>query len=303
MRAETKKEQVLWRKVQVSKCIRVILIFMGILLMQLAAYMLCVLGYVLFHVQEGKSAARLALELNNYMTESGSSLLIWVSALSALLCLVWCGILYRKSEWRQPDFSYRRALSAKRMLGAAGIGFGGCIVLSFLLGILISLFPGAFASYRRLMSGLDMENSLITVVYVLLIGPVSEEVIFRGAIMDRLKIAFPFWLANLLQAALFGLYHMNFVQGAYAFCLGLALGLVGEVTGSVLAAILTHVVFNTTSQLAGMIPATGTGFDTAVSIAAFLLALAALKKSLKYYLAERKKQAAHTGIPRGDMVE
>jgi hypothetical protein len=42
----------------------------------------------------------------------------------------------------------------------------------------------------------------------------------------------PFWVANILQAVLFGIYHMNPLQGIYAFFIGLFLGYVchkGEV--------------------------------------------------------------------------
>ncbi|MFQ7713992.1 MAG: type II CAAX prenyl endopeptidase Rce1 family protein [Agathobacter rectalis] len=38
--------------------------------------------------------------------------------------------------------------------------------------------------------------------------------------------ALPFALANLMQAALFGLFHLNWIQGIYAFALGIVLGYV-----------------------------------------------------------------------------
>lgn len=302
MEQELKKDKVLWRKVQVSKCIRVILIFLGILFMQLIAYMLCVLGYTVIHMSEGMPVLQITQLLDDFMTDSDSSLLIWVSAVSAVLCMVWCGILYRKSDWRQEKFSYIQAFSAKRILGIVGIGFGGCIVLSTVLSVMVSLFPGAFASYQELMSHLDTENNLITVFYVLLIGPVSEELIFRGAIMDRLKIAFPFWLANVLQAVLFGLYHMNLVQGLYAFCLGTALGLVGAVTGSILASIFTHIVFNATSNLLG-ICFDGTGkYEGVCFLAVVILAVFGLAAGLEYYLKEWKKQTREGGIQKKNVL-
>ena len=243
MEQEWKKDRGLWRKVQVGKCIRVVLIFLGILLMQMIAYMLYVIGYILFHMAKEVPVGQSIRQLQVYIADSDSSLLIGVSALSAVLCLIWCGILYGRSDWRQKDFSYRQAFSGRRLLGIAE----------------------------------------------LFIGPASEELIFRGAVMDRLKIAFPFWLANALQAALFGLYHMNVVQGIYAFLLGMVLGLVGDVTGSIFATILTHIIFNGTSYLLE-ICFNGTGiYETVGAVAVLLFAVLCFKEGLGYYLAEWRK--------------
>jgi membrane protease YdiL (CAAX protease family) len=69
--------------------------------------------------------------------------------------------------------------------------------------------------------------------------------------MRLARKAFPFWVANFMQAFLFGVFHMNPLQGCYAFTLGLVLGYVCERGGSIYYAILFHFLFNlwgTTSQ-------------------------------------------------------
>lgn len=296
MELENKEDLRLWRRVQVSKCIRVILIFIGIILMQLLAYMICVLGFAGYQLVMGMEIPEAMQKLSDYMSDSGSSLLMWVSAVSASLCMVWCGVLYRKSDWRESPFSYKKAFSIKNLLGLVGVGFGACVVTTVFLSFLVVLFPDAFSSYQELMSHIDYESSLITIPYVLLIGPASEEIIFRGAIMDRFRIAFPFWLANILQAALFGLYHMNLVQGLYAFGLGMALGLIGRVTGTIFASMLTHIIFNTTSWLMGIcFDGTGT-YEEAVLLVILLVALISLTAGLRYYLRMEKKQRTEAGI-------
>ena len=109
------------------------------------------------------------------------------------------------------------------------------------------MFPDAFVSYQKLMGNLDFRASILTVPYVMLAGPVAEELIFRGVILDRLKPAFPFWVANVMQAALFGFFHLNVIQGLYAFVLGILLGMVVRVTGSIIGSMITHIIFNATS--------------------------------------------------------
>ena len=47
-----------------------------------------------------------------------------------------------------------------------------------------------------------------------------------GADLRYARCTLPFWLANIWQALLFGLLHMNVLQGVYAFTVGLVLGFI-----------------------------------------------------------------------------
>ena len=236
-----------WRIVKCRVCIRALLIFLGVILMQMLASMLCVVGTVAWAVVTGQNRASVISGL------SGGSIngefLIMVSLTSALLSMIWCGILYRKSSWREKNFDYRSAFCLKNIISVIEIGVGGCVVLTIFLSYLSLMIPQAFSSYNSIMEHLMDSSAVITIVYVLLIGPVSEEVIFRGAILDRFYLAFPFLAANVLQALLFGIYHMNLIQGLYAFCLGFVLGMIRYATGSILASVLTHILFNGTSYV------------------------------------------------------
>ena len=80
---------------------------------------------------------------------------------------------------------------------------------------------------------------------VVILAPINEELIFRGVTLEfgRRSIKW-FWIANILQSFLFALLHMNLVQGAYAFFLGLAMGWIVKETGTVLSSILLHFVVN-----------------------------------------------------------
>lgn len=234
-----------WKIVRSRVCVRALLIFLGIILMQMLAYMVCVAGMVVWSAFLGKDSASLVSSLAR-INMSGS-FLIWVSLVSAILSMIWCGILYRKSSWREKGFDYKKAFCLKNVLSEIGVGVGGCIVLTIFLTFLASIIPQAFSFYNTVMDQLTDSSTTVTIVYVLLVGPISEELIFRGAILDRFYLAFPFFIANMLQAALFGLYHMNLIQGLYAFCLGFLLGMICHASGSILASIFTHILFNGTS--------------------------------------------------------
>ena len=122
----------------------------------------------------------------------------------------------------------------------------------------------------------------LTYCYVLLIGPISEELIFRGAILDRLYLAFPFWAANLLQALLFGIYHMNLVQGIYAFVLGAVLGLVRVSVGTIFASIGTHIIFNATSYVLQLVFPSGQKISIVIFAGVYLLATLLFADGLWY---------------------
>lgn len=241
-----------WKRVQVSVAVRAILIVLGALFMQMAALMIClVVAAGMAFAGGGESRVEILNTFGRYARNR--ELLIWASLVSAVLMGIWCGILYRKSSWREEQMDYQRVFCLKNVLSILGIGAGGCIVLSVLLTMVATVFPQAFTSYNQVMEALTESGTVVNVVYVLLAGPVSEELIFRGAVFDRFYLAFPFVVANILQAALFGIYHMNLIQGLYAFCLGLALGLVRRATGSILSSMLVHIIFNSTSWLTDML--------------------------------------------------
>ena len=58
-----------------------------------------------------------------------------------------------------------------------------------------------------------------------------------------------FWIANALQAAAFGLLHLNIVQSTYAFLLGLAMGWVYWKTRDLRYPMVLHLSINAASYI------------------------------------------------------
>ena len=108
------------------------------------------------------------------------------------------------------------------------------------------LFPNWLSQYEKLMetAGLDSDIGLFMFIYAVILGPVCEELVFRGVTMRLVRRALPFWAANLMQAVLFGIFHMNWIQGIYAFVLGLVLGWICEKGGSIYFSMFFHILFN-----------------------------------------------------------
>lgn len=116
----------------------------------------------------------------------------------------------------------------------------------FVTGIASSLFPDWMSFYEKLMesAGFTGNPTFLLILYAVILGPIEEELTFRGVMLCSAKKALPFWAANLLQAALFGVFHLNVIQGLYAFCIGLVLGYVCEKGGSICLSVFLHILFN-----------------------------------------------------------
>jgi len=86
------------------------------------------------------------------------------------------------------------------------------------------------------------------IAYAMLLGPIMEEIIFRGAILNRLA-RHGSNFAIVMSALMFGAYHMILIQGFNAFFLGVLLAYVA-LRYSIKWSMLLHVLYN--SVLVGL---------------------------------------------------
>lgn len=123
---------------------------------------------------------------------------------------------------------------------------GTQFISSIITSLLAELVPSWMDRYEDLMDSAGMDDSLTVFLfcYSVILAPIGEELIFRGVTLRTARLAVPFWVANILQAVLFGVFHGNVIQGCYAAFLGLFLGYVCERGGSIYYSIFFHFLFN-----------------------------------------------------------
>ena len=126
------------------------------------------------------------------------------------------------------------------------------VVFTFLMGPLTTLLNAISMLFVDNavtdMSGQVLEYPFPVMLFMMAVfGPVCEELVFRGILYRGYLKSGNALKAVLLSSLLFGLIHMNFNQAPYAFALGVAMALLMEATGSLLAPILMHMVFNAQS--------------------------------------------------------
>ena len=73
---------------------------------------------------------------------------------------------------------------------------------------------------------------------------VFEEILFRGVIFNSFNKKYNSFIAIFVSALIFGIYHMNWLQGIFAFIIGLMLGYVYLKSGSLWVPIILHFINN-----------------------------------------------------------
>lgn len=129
--------------------------------------------------------------------------------------------------------------------------FLGMVVCNLLATFALSVLPESFTkSYDSAAASIYSGNKVVMVIAVALVGPILEELVFRGVLYNRLKDMFGVVVAVLGSAITFGVFHMNWVQGIYAGTLGLLLAFLYYKYKSIIAPIMMHVTCNSISLVA-----------------------------------------------------
>lgn len=131
-----------------------------------------------------------------------------------------------------------------------GLGLAGVIVYMLASTIALTLasnIPGFSPDQvQDLGLGRLFGADLILGFFVLVVlTPLFEEVIFRGFLYGRLRnLQFPWWVSSLIVSVLFGLAHMQWNVGVDVFFLSMVACMLREMTDSIWAGVLLHMIKN-----------------------------------------------------------
>ncbi len=168
---------------------------------------------------------------------------------STTVFLIW----YRKQKEKTVPAALNEVFCIRNLIIFVIAGITTQIAISMCLSLLLPLFPETNANYQALIESLIGGNAVIAAVSTAILAPITEEIIFRELMTKKLCKLFPFWLVNIIQAAVFGIYHLNIVQAVYAFVLGLLLGYVAYRLKSIWASIMLHGAINASALILDLI--------------------------------------------------
>ena len=107
----------------------------------------------------------------------------------------------------------------------------------------IACSPAALTELNNI--DLDYLTLFTLLLYVSILTPIVEEVVFRGFVLDVASERYSDWFAIFISALLFALVHLETISVINAFIGGLIYGYVRIRTGSLWPSIILHFLWNT----------------------------------------------------------
>lgn len=141
--------------------------------------------------------------------------------------------------WRLPSWAD---------LGLAPIGFLLYFLLSALVLYIIGLLFPVFDSNQLQETGFgditQRYEYILAFATLVVAAPVAEEILFRGYLYGKLRKNAPVWLSVFITSVLFGAIHGQWNVAMDVFALSIVLCALREVTGSIWAGVLLHMMKN-----------------------------------------------------------
>lgn len=177
---------------------------------------------------------------------------IFGTALSALAVMTVFALFGRR--FRETTFWKPRRVSALAHLGAAAFGVCTNTTVSVLL-TLLPLPESLVEEYAQQSQGLyNPAHAVLSLLSVVVLAPVFEEILFRGYLFRFFREGFSFWTAAVASSLLFGIAHGQLLWICYAAGMGLLFCIISERSGTLTLSVAAHVGFNLTAVPQMLLP-------------------------------------------------
>ncbi len=218
---------------------------------QLAYALILMIGDVLRSAGDGFQIGDLQIDLWSVLQRVESRYTVIASIYALMLIGAYTAIIRARGRGRAPYVRIGHPpLSQVGAALAVSIGMLGTANLVYIaldwLGRQTRVIGDWMANYEKVVESAFTPESGIgwLILGVCVLVPIAEELLFRGIIQAELSSVMHPWLAVLMQALLFSLFHMQAVQSMYVFIPGFAMGAAYLASGSILVPILMHMLFN-----------------------------------------------------------
>lgn len=144
-------------------------------------------------------------------------------------------------------------LGLKRLMSWVDIGLAPLTYIAYIIALLAALavvtnfFPGYQGDQAQDIGFKGLTNQLgyvLAFVTLVVIAPIAEEILFRGYLYGKLRAHVPIWASIIATSILFAAVHGQWNVAIDTFVLSLFLCGLRELTGSVWAGILVHMIKN-----------------------------------------------------------
>lgn len=196
--------------------------------------LMVVIWYALATVLEGALYAAVGGkgETPNWVTYVGSGVPLYLIAMPIAVMLMGKSTVIETRKFdMKPGLFFKLLLMCLPMMWAGSV-FGSMLSMAL---------SNGEATDR--VADLAMQTNIWNVVFLVIVGPVFEEWLFRKQLIDHTR-KYGEKTAILLSGLAFGLFHMNLFQFFYAFLLGLMFGYVYTRTSKLRYSTAMHMIIN-----------------------------------------------------------
>ena len=185
------------------------------------------------------------LELKNAAYEMLNKNVVLISGIAAVISIP---IFYRmlNKEWMKRPYRLQTLKPVyKKYIYVALVAIG--LTVAFNLGVNAFELFRYDVDYARIARGIYSEPLYLQVLVIGFLMPISEELMFRGLIFERISNYGSETVGVILTSLLFGLYHGTMIQLVYAFVFSLLMIFAYKRCGSFMAPMVFHIVSNLSS--------------------------------------------------------
>lgn len=213
---------------------------------------LCPIGIHFAGIQAAASLPVLLLIASGKRTLP-SSWMLYINLVGTLVSVPFTLWLFRKDQKRRGIVPC--VLGKQLSIGDTALLFFMGMGLSQYLNMLLNILQlfNRFPQYTQNIDAIWSAHSpIIIFLWSVVAAPVSEELVFRWLIYQRLRDWTGIKTAVLISSVLFGIYHGNVLQFLYAAVMGCILSLTIEWTGSPIASLVLHMGANLWSTIVSL---------------------------------------------------
>ncbi len=190
------------------------------------------------------------MDLNEILL--GSKLQNYASIIMAIICvpIYLIFLVKRNKKYSQSLANSKLSRASFITMNIGSFGALGLVTLFLIMleymGKWIPMITRWFDNYQDLIDSVVTgdESIILQIIGTVILVPIAEELLFRGIIMGELNLRYSPKVVVLVQAVLFGLFHMNPIQSFYTFIPGLFLGIAYYKTRNIIIPIIGHMIFN-----------------------------------------------------------
>jgi len=208
-----------------------------------------VVGTYLFSLLNGDPSLLNDPDVMNHLIEMVNERTVLILLISNLLTvLLLCGLMHIRQKEPMLEFE---------VYPVNPFRFGTFALFGAAMNVFVSVTMSAIPFPEELIEQHSAQtvslyggaNILLEIFSVAVVAGITEELIFRGVVMSRLRKGMGTAAAVVISAAIFGAVHGSVLAVIYAALLGLLIGAMYARYGSVVPGMVFHVFFNMTSYL------------------------------------------------------